>query len=212
MHRQGKPGLGHSRRACAGRPPWPSVHPPPHPPSSGSRAGGRAGAVRLSRGRAANKVTARARRSDGVRRARPDGGEVSEGPRGGGARAAEAGNGRRPSRSPRETGQDGAPSCAAGEAWLPRRPRLPPRSRRGPPPPRRATEQCRRPRPSPRPAALCARDKDPRLSVGITLRPAATRPCTRLSPARPGPPSARSPCALGTSPRSSRLAKLYVRN
>lgn len=38
---------------------------------------------------------------------------MSEGPRGGGARAAEAGVGRRPSGSPRETGRDGAPSCAA---------------------------------------------------------------------------------------------------
>lgn len=65
--------------------------PPPHHPGPG-----RAGAERLSRGRAANKVAARAQRGDGVRRARPGGGEVSEGSRGersrpsGGTRAAEA--------------------------------------------------------------------------------------------------------------------------
>lgn len=64
---------------------------PPHHP--GPR---RAGAERLSGSRAANKVAARAQRGDGVRRARPGGWEVSEGPRGGrsgpggGTRAAEA--------------------------------------------------------------------------------------------------------------------------
>lgn len=75
-----------------------------------------------------------------------------------------------------------------------------------------------RPRQSPRPAAaaLCARDKDPRLSGGIRLRPAATRPCARLPPLRPPATAAAPRRSLGTlgdvaerlAPRSSLCEEL----
>lgn len=55
----------------------PAAHAPAAAPSPPHHPGPRrAGAERLSRGRAANKVAARAQRGDGVRRARPGGGEV----------------------------------------------------------------------------------------------------------------------------------------
>lgn len=77
-------------------------------------------------------------------------------------------------RRPRAADEAGADEAAATSA----------RHRR--PGPR--AEPRRRPRPSARPAALCLGDKDPRLSVGITLRPAGWRrpaPAPARPPARP---------------------------